>query len=213
MIEYLLSAIEHLVTAYGAAGIFVGALIEEVISFIPSAAVIMFAGFFTLGGTAVSGSSLIKLFTHVTIPVSLGLTIGSLFVYGIVYYLGKPAIVRFGKYFGVSWKEIEIIRGYIKKNIADDIILFLIRATPVVPFVAANAFCGLVRWPFPNYLLATFLGALVRGTAVGFIGWQLGSLYKTHATLFNQAENVFLALIALALAAFVFYRRRRTTSA
>ena len=102
MIDSIIQTIQTLVTTYGAFGIFLGALIEEVISVIPSAAVIMFSGFFVMGGLPIDTTSVYKLLISVSLPVALGLTLGSLLIYSLAYYFGAPFINRFGKYFGVS---------------------------------------------------------------------------------------------------------------
>lgn len=209
MIDSLVQSIQALVTSYGAPGIFLGALIEEVVSFIPSAAVIMFAGFFSLGGEPIDTGSLLRLLLHVSIPVALGLTIGSFLIYGLTYYLGKPFIVKYGKYFGVTWEEIEALQGKMRNSKSDDVLLFIARSIPVIPFTLINAFCGLVRWSPIAYSLITLTGAFVRGTIVGFIGWQLGSIYHENARLFELFEQTIFFVIALGLLLYLTYRLRR----
>jgi len=206
MIEHLLSVIERIVIEYGAFGIFIGAFIEEVISFIPSAAVMMFASFFVMGDSPLSANSFIHFFWQVSLPIAFGITLGSLFVYGFVYYLGKPAIDRFGKWFGLSWKDVEKIRSYIKGSRRDDVALFLVRSIPLIPFVVVSAVCGLLRWPFINYLLITFFGGFIRASIVGFFGWQLGRIYKDHLPLFNKLEDIALIVLVLMIVGFLLYR-------
>lgn len=209
MIENVLSVIERIVVEYGALGIFVGAVIEEVISIIPSAAVMMFAGFFVMAQDPLAVSSFLKFFLQVSLPIALGITLGSLFIYLAVYYLGKPAIDRFGKWFGLSWKDIEKVRSYIKGSRLDDLALFLARSIPVIPFLAINAVCGLLRWPFANYLLITFAGGFVRASIVGFLGWQLGRFYKVHVPAFEIVDDLVLLLLFLAAVLFLVYRGMR----
>lgn len=209
MIDSIIQSIQSLVTTYGAPGIFLGAFIEEVISVIPSAAVIMFSGFFVLGGSEINLSSVYKLFISVSLPVSFGLTIGSLLVYGLAYYFGAPFINKFGKYVGVSWAEIEKLQSKLNNNRSDEIILFLARSTPVIPFTLINAFCGLVRWSPIPYLVITFTGAFIRGTIVGFLGWQLGSLYHENAKILESFEKViFLAIVGIVVA-YLFWKRSK----
>jgi membrane protein DedA with SNARE-associated domain len=206
MLENALHLIERLIVTYGAVGVFVGAVFEEILSIIPSAAIIMFSGFFLMGGSSITIASIFKFILLVGLPVALGLTIGSLFVYGVVYYVGEPVIHRFGKWFGISWRDIEKFQNYLTKDGHNIGILFTARAIPVIPFSVINALCGLVRWPLKSYIPITFFGAFVRGSAIGFIGWQLGSFYKEHAKLFSQLESYLGYVLVIFIIGFVSYR-------
>lgn len=210
MTEALIESIQSLVTEYGAFGIFLGALIEEIVSFIPSAAIIMFAGFFVQDGAPVDSASLYQLFVSVSIPVALGLTIGSLFVYGLAYYFGETFIRKFGKYFGITWEEVEAFENRLDSTWYDNVLLLAARSTPVVPFTIINALCGLIRWNPLSYIGITLLGSLVRGSIVGFMGWQLGSLYKEHAQLFASFEKAIFAFLVIAILSFLYLRNKRS---
>lgn len=209
MIESIINSIQALVTSYGAIGIFLGALIEEIISIIPSAAIIMFAGFFVMGGSEIGLASISKLLLSVSLPVALGLTIGSLLVYSLSYHFGAPFINKFGKYFGVSWNEIELLQGKLNSNKSDEILFFIARSTPIIPFTLINAFCGLVRWNITTYIVITFVGAFIRGTIVGAFGWQLGSLYYENAKILESLEKGIFVSIIIALVLYLFWRRKR----
>ena len=49
----------------------------------------------------------LKLFIYIVLPAALGVTVGSLFVYAIAYFAGKPFLERWGKYLGISWEDLE----------------------------------------------------------------------------------------------------------
>jgi membrane protein DedA with SNARE-associated domain len=43
----------------------------------------------------------------ISVPEALGVTLGSFVTYSLGYFGGKPAIEKFGKYFGLSWNSVQ----------------------------------------------------------------------------------------------------------
>lgn len=206
MIQQIILIIETVVLPYGAAGVFAAAFLEEVIAPIPSALILTGSGFLFLGGDALSFSAAAKLFYTVVLPSSLGITIGSLFVYFLAYAVGKPIIIRWGKFLGISWEKIEKAEQKFTRGYYDELTLFTMRAIPLVPSVAISAFCGLVRLKIKEYILFTFLGTLVRASLLGFLGWQVGSIYIVYAEYLQKIEKIVLLSIAIGTLGFIFYR-------
>ncbi len=193
---------------YGPLGVFIASIIEEVIAPIPSTIVIMGTSFIVLKDTMISPDAFLKLFLNIVLPASLGTTIGSLFVYSIAYFAGKPFLERWGKYLGVSWEDIEKTEKKFEESHSDEIVLFLVRAIPVIPSVAITTFCGFIRFDLKKYLIITFLGTLVRAFILGFIGWQFGSLYQTVADEISYLEEISIAVILIAIAAYIIYKKK-----
>ncbi|KND48903.1 MAG: DedA family protein [Parcubacteria bacterium C7867-005] len=189
MIASFLSLIESLFTAYGAVGVFLASIIEEVIAPIPSSFVIMGAAYSFFSDIAFSVGTFGRLIYMVIIPAALGVTVGSFFVYGLTYAFGKPFIEKFGKYLGVSWTAVEAAQAKFTAGYTDELILFGIRAVPIIPSVVVNALCGIIRLPIKPYIIYTFLGTLVRASILGLLGWQVGAVYKTWAEQIQKAEG------------------------
>ena len=193
---------------YGPLGVFLASIVEEVIAPIPSTLVIMGTSFIFLKGTIVSPDAFLKLFINIVLPASLGVTIGSLLVYAIAYFAGKPFLERWGKYLGVSWEDIEKAEKKFEKTRSDEIMLFLVRAVPIIPSVAISAFCGFIRFDLKKYLIITFLGTIVRSFILGFIGWQFGSLYQTAADEISYLEEISLAVIIITIIIYIIYKKK-----
>lgn len=199
MFEEIILYLESILLVYGPLGVFIASIVEEIIAPIPSTLVIMGTSFIILKGAVISPEAVFSLFINVVLPASVGVTIGSLVIYTLAYYLGKEIIDRWGKYLGVSWENIEKAQNKFEESRSDEIVLFIVRALPVVPSIAINVFCGFVRYDLKKFAVITFLGTLVRAFILGFLGWQFGSLYQTIATEISYLEEISMAVIVIAL--------------
>jgi membrane protein DedA with SNARE-associated domain len=199
LFEELILYLESILLAFGPLGVFLGSIIEEIIAPIPSTLVIMGTSFIILKGAVISPETVYSLFINVVLPASVGVTLGSLFIYSLAYYLGKELIDRWGKYLGVSWENIEKAQDKFEESSSDEIILFVVRALPVVPSVAINVFSGFVRYNLKKFVIITFLGTLVRAFILGVLGWQFGSFYQTIATEISYLEEISVAVIVIGL--------------
>lgn len=200
--------LESILLVYGPLGVFLASIVEEIIAPIPSTMVIMGTSFIVLKGSMITPEAFLSLFVNIVLPAALGVTIGSLFVYSIAYFAGKPFLERWGKYFGISWADIEKAENKFEKSNSDSIVLFGVRAIPIIPSVAISAFCGFIRFSIKKYLLITFLGTLVRASILGFIGWQFGSLYQTAANEISYIEEISMAIIIISFISYIIYKKK-----
>ncbi len=209
MFNTIVSQLEVVIRGYGAAGVLLAAFLEEVIAPIPSSLVAMFAGFFLVPTESTWLQAIGTSFLEVAIPMSVGITIGSLVFYTIAYFGGKPIIMRYGKWFGLNWALIEKIEARFIKGHKDEIILLGLRSLPFVPSVAISAFCGLVRYPIKTFMALSFIGSLIRSVIMAMIGWQVRDAYVAYAGVVSQIETFVFAVIIIALISFLFFRLRQ----
>lgn len=209
MLSEIFIHIQQFMVNYGALGVFLASFLEEIIAPIPSTLVVMGSSFIILKNNIVSVYSVLKLFAQVVLPASLGMTLGSILIYFIAYYAGIPFIKRWGKYLGLSHEDIQNTNHHFKKQNRDNLILFILRAVPVVPSIAISAFCGFIRFNFKNYLLYSFLGSLVRTTILGFIGWQFGRFYLSISQEISFIEELLLGIMIAGLIVYIIFKRRK----
>ncbi len=205
MIESIIAFIQHYLLPLGGAGVFVASILEEIVAPVPSAVIIFASGFLLVSGP-INFDSIIQLLMKVAIPAALGVTVGSLFAYGIAYFAGKPVLVKWGKWFGLSWDDIEKLNKKFSESSFDEFSLFIVRAIPIVPSVVISVFCGLVRFPLRSYLIYSLAGLLIRTTVLGFIGWQFGKFYFHYAELISLFENFILGGLIILVLAFLVWR-------
>jgi len=206
MISQIISFAENLFRLYGAWGVFLASIIEEIIAPIPSSLVIMGAGFFLMDGMPINLSSFLYILLIVILPATFGVTIGSLFIYGLAYFAGKPFLKKYGKYVGISWSAIEAAEIKFSARRSGSLTIFILRVIPIIPSSIVSALAGLVRFPLIKYLIFTFLGTLIRATIFALIGFQSGSLYKTYAVKIDLAENFIIIGLFIILMAYILHR-------
>lgn len=197
MLEKLIQMTQSIISVGGPVGVFMASILEEIIFFIPSPIIPMAAGFFLLSPQAELLEAISRAILYIALPVSLGQTIGSLFPYYIGYLGGRPTIEKWGRWIGLTWKNIEkteqkFIRGY-----RDELILLGMRVSPV-PSVAISGFCGLIRYPVYRFLAVTAVGATIRGFLLGLFGWYAGTAYLKYAQIIAQTEKYLFVLVGVA---------------
>ena len=187
MIETLIHFIEVTLVPLGGFGVFLGSIIEEVIAVIPSALVQMGGGFFLVSGP-VSIVTIGELLWRVVLPASVGVTLGSVVIYGIVRFGGKVLVDRFAPLLGFSWDEMSTKMQWFKGKKNTWFVVFL-RMIPLLPSVVVCTYAGLSRMSLLWYVIATFFGTAVRAFLLGFAGWQIGEAYHVYADKVGQYEN------------------------
>jgi membrane protein DedA with SNARE-associated domain len=209
MFAHLTHQLLPLLQEYGALGVFLASIIEEIIAPIPSTVVVLTASFFLTEGLPAS-QALPIIILQIMLPASLGISIGSLFPYFLARIGEKVAIDRFGKFLGVSWKMVEDAERWFKKHHADEAAIFITRAIPGLPSVLVGLFCGLIRIPVHEFLIWSFLGSLVRTFSLGIIGWYAGKTYKVFASEIGMIENsvvYIFAVLGLVFVAYIVFRQ------
>lgn len=186
MITDLITYITPFIQQHGAWGVFVISVIEEVIAPIPSSFALLGAGFFLLPSYDSFSSVLLQSIWKVVIPGGLGLAVGSMFIYALVYLEGEPIIRKYGKWFGIHWSDVEKINSKMKRGKAEEWILFGLRALPIVPNIAVSAMCGLIKYPAKKYFIITFFGSALRAFLMGILGWSLGEAYVIYASQIEE---------------------------
>ena len=208
MIEQAVQLLDVYVVPLGALGVFLAEIIEEAIAPIPSALVMTGTGFLLLKGSLLNFSSIMTLIFTIAIPAAAGLSLGSLGIYAVAYYGGKPVLLKIGKWIGLSWDDILVYQKKLEENKSGDLLLFTARVIPFIPSTAISAFYGLMRSNIKRYLLFSFWGSFIRAIILGVLGWQVGNLYIKYASLIGSIEHYIYVAIAISLIIFISYKRQ-----
>ena len=195
IIEWLGSLAHGLIEAGGYFGLFAGMLVESLNIPLPSEALMTFAGALVAEGTFS--------FWGVVIVGTLGNLVGSILNYYVGKYGGRPFVERYGRYFLVHHRDLDIAdRWFAKYGL---LAVFFTRMMPIVrTFISLPA--GISRVPIIPFSIATFLGCFLWSTLLTYVGVEFG---KNYETVFKPVLQKFEILIAVVIvAAVVWYIRR-----
>jgi membrane protein DedA with SNARE-associated domain len=200
MLDQLIIYIQSLIAAYGAWGVFLATMIEEIIAPIPSPIVPLAAGFFLITPEITSLTHvLIKICVVIAVPVTIGIAIGSSCVYAIGFFGGKPVLDRTKKWLGFGWEDVQKVEARLRKGKKDEWVLFFLRMIPIIPGVAISGLFGIMRYPFYKFITITIIGAFIRAFILGIIGWKVGEVYGAFAHTVEKSEDYILFTILFIL--------------
>jgi membrane protein DedA with SNARE-associated domain len=208
MFYSVLNSLESFIINNGALAVFLGCILEQIIVPIPASIIVITTSIITLQGVSLSLNSLGILLIKIVIPASLGTTIGSLFYYYLAYKLGTPFIERTGKYLGVSMEDVVDVEKRFKESRFDDLSIFLARCIPIIPSIAINLFCGLIKYDLKKYLLTTFFGSMVQIFGWGIFTWFFGNIYLELEGQFSMLGNIVILIIFFLVLYYVIKKRR-----
>jgi membrane protein DedA with SNARE-associated domain len=210
MLSTIINSAESFIISNVSLAVFVGCILEQIIVPIPASLIVLSSTFLVMQGATFSIMALGTLIMKIVIPASLGITIGSLVYYILAYKLGTPFIERTGKYLGVSVEDVEKVGEHINESRYDDVFIFIARCLPIIPAIAINLFCGLIRYDIKKYLVTTFFGSAVQILGWGLLAWFSGNIYQALEAKVSFLGNVVLVIIVLVVVGFIIYSRRQS---
>ena len=208
MFDFLNGPVRDLVTqiydAVGYVGVALWVALESVIVPIPSELVLPFAGFLVGEGTSIeplTGQPWSILL--VTIAGTIGATIGALVAYAIGYFGGRPVLERWGSVLRITPEDLDRTDRFFERHGSKA--AFFGRLIPVVRSLVSFA-AGIAHMPLLPFTVFTALGSLPFTFALVFAGVQLGANWETIGDVLKRFEYLILALLGVAVLAFVWFR-------
>ncbi len=201
MVDKLLTALSALIISIiaglGYGGVVATMAIESACIPLPSEVIMPFAGFlvstgrFSLQAVAIAGA--------------VGCLLGSYVAYFIGATGGRRAFESYGRYVLVSSHELEVADRFFHRW--GSATVFVARLLPVVrTFIAFPA--GVSRMELWRFSVYTLLGSYPWCLALAYAGMKLGQHWHDLGPYFHRFDNVIVAAIVLALAAFIYTKVR-----
>jgi membrane protein DedA with SNARE-associated domain len=206
--------IMELMRTHGQLSVFIGVIIEQIIVPIPSPLIVMGAGAILISPGLSIPNAFLQILWIVVLPGTIASTLGSYIGYLISYYGGKALVVRYQRFLGVDWKEIENLEKRFQGK-KEALSIFFSRAIPVFPISLVSIFAGLLRIPVRPFTLYTFLGSIFRCLFLGFVGWWIGATYEKVATQLDSVETIISILMLIVMGGalgYLYYKFRKSTS-
>lgn len=207
MIGNITNWIMSLMVTHGAQTVFIGVIIESIIVPIPSPLIIMGAGAILIEPGLHWGAAFLPIFTKIVLPGGVASTLGAFFAFGIAYWGGKPMIDRFHKLLGFSWDDILGMEKRLEGRVS--LMIFLLRALPIVPLSLISAAAGVLRIPIWQFTLWTFIGSIPRCLILGYLGYFTRDAYNGLAGNINSMESIVSVVIVVIAFGFILWLRSR----
>lgn len=193
--------------SHGPWTVFIGVIIESIIVPIPSPLIIMGAGAILIEPGLNAAAALLPILLKIVIPGAVASTIGAFFAFGIAYWGGKPVIDRFEKFLGFSWDNIINMEKHLAGRVS--LMIFLLRALPIMPLSLISGAAGVLRIPIWQFTFWTFIGSLPRCLILGYLGYFTRESYEGMAGRLNKMESVTSGIIVILAFALILWLRSR----
>lgn len=173
MLESIASHLDQfaaLAPTWGIVLVFIFMAIESSFIPFPSEVVMIPAGFLAARGELGFASGSVALVVAIVAGV-VGSLVGAYINYALAFWVGKPFLERYGKWFFLNPKALnracEIFNRY------GAMTTFICRMLPAIRQLVSLP-AGLSKMPLSTFTLFTLLGAGIWTTLLAVVGWMLG---------------------------------------
>ncbi|GBF35449.1 lipoprotein B [Desulfocucumis palustris] len=198
IIEVMAREVTVRIAALGYWGVAIGMAIESANIPLPSEIIMPFGGYLVSTGqlnlywTAVAGA--------------VGGTVGSVISYILGLYGGRPFLLKYGRYFGVSHKNFDIAEKWFLRY--GEATVFFTRLMPIIrTFISFPA--GISGMNFPRFVIYTFLGSLPWCFFLTYLGMKLGEHWEDLKPWFHRLDVVVAAVIVVAVGYYLWKRKKK----
>ncbi len=180
--------VSQVIRDLGLLGLVALMFVENVFPPIPSEVVLPLAGFFVARGELS--------FVGVLLASTLGSVLGSIFLYELARYGGRPFVLRYGSLLRVGPEELDRADAWFERR--GPIIVLVGRCIPGVRSLVSLP-AGTLKMSRLSYILLTLVGTLIWNTALIGAGWVLGEEWERVSDVVGAAGTPLLAVLLLVL--------------
>lgn len=186
IVQQLTNYIVQLVSSNGYLSVFILMTLESALVPIPSEIVMPFAGYLVF---------LKKLdFVLVGLTGATANLAGSLIAYLIGLYVGRAAVLKYGKYVLLREKHLKIAEKWFSRH--GDKTILISRMLPVIRTVISLP-AGFARMNFKKFITYTFVGSLPWNFFLTYLGFVLAEKWETILNFAHYADVAVLGAAAL----------------
>ncbi len=183
-----------------------GSFIEEVIAPIPSPLVLTLSG------------SIAKAQEHALITICLlailgaiGKTGGAWVLYAVALKTKNIVTSKYGKILFLTQEDTEYLGKKFGTGWKNYLLLFVARATPIIPSAPLSISCGIIKLSIVTYLIATFAGSIIRNLLFLYFGYTGISNYQSILGGLESTESfiqIGIFTLLLIIIGWFYYKRR-----
>lgn len=184
-----LETLQELARQYGYVAVLLGILIENTGIPIPGETITLVGGFLAGSGELNYWGVLGSAITGAVIGDSLGYWVGATG--------GWALLTRLGKVFRVEVAQLEAVRSQFQKNAPQAV--FLGRFVALLR-IFAGPMAGIVRMPYPQFLLYNFCGATLWAATMVSLSFFVGRIVPLETLIQRTAQFAVVALLLVVMA-------------
>jgi membrane protein DedA with SNARE-associated domain len=204
IVEDILNGLEVL----GPYGVFIGVVIENIITIIPSALIPLMAGATIIPKELNPTQAILSIAINIGLIGAIASTLINTPYYAIGYISGKRIIDKYGRYIGTSWDEVEKYKLKIEDGKFEDITIIALRIIPIIPISPISIALGAIRYNIKKFVTLTIIGTIPRYIIIGIIGWASREIIWTIAKTIDTMENIVIAGMIIGIIAYIIKKRR-----
>ena len=137
---------------------------------------------------------------------TLGSLIGALFNYALAYYLGRPWILRYGKYFLIPPEKFARVESFFLKH--GEISTFTGRLIIVVRHLISLP-AGLSKMDLKRFTIFTLVGSFIWVSILAYIGYIVGNNMDLVKSYYKQAAIGLVVIMSIVLAVYIAWQKTR----
>lgn len=188
----------NFISSLGYWGLFIGMAIESANVPLPSELILPFGGYLVSIGRLQ--------FVQAAMAGTLGGIAGSIFSYFIGRWGGRPFLLKYGRYIGISRKHFDLAESWFLRY--GEATVFFTRLMPVVrTFISLPA--GISGMNFWRFVFFSFIGSLPWCFFLTFLGLKMGQNWDDLKYWFHRLDVVVIAAIVIMV---IFYCCRKKRS-
>jgi len=137
---------------------------------------------------------------------SIGCLLGSLLAYYIGSHVGRPVLLKYGKYLLLSEKTLEKTEDFFERR--GEITVFLARLLPVIrTFISLPA--GIARMDIKKFAVYSFVGSVPWCFALAYVGYWLGPNWEDIIHTFRGFDIVIIIGLIVFIIWYIWYVNKR----
>jgi membrane protein DedA with SNARE-associated domain len=195
--EFLLNFSTTIISQIGYFGVFLLMVMESMVLPVPSEAVMPFAGFWWYKQTFT--------FLGLAIFSTLGSIVGSLISYYLGAWGGRPLIKKFGRYFLLNERHLEMTERFFSRY--GEKTIFISRFIPVVRHLISLP-AGIGRMKLFKFCLYTIFGAALWNSFLTYLGYYLANNWNVIRK-YSEVIDIIIVVLLIAAVAYFIYRQYR----
>jgi len=196
--ESTMDILINFIEQVGYFGIFIGMFLESTMLPIPSEIIMIPAGM-----AAAYGNMNLGLVIFIGV---LGNVLGAIFSYYLAMFLGRPILLKIGRYFFIKPETIIKIEKFFKSH--GNISVFIGRLIPGIRhFISLPA--GVAKMNFKTFCFYTTLGSAIWTSVLTFLGFGIGANKDLIKKYLNLIIVVCILLCGITIACYAYFQKNR----